>query len=96
MSAAESMLSEIREKIDRLGKQKAKLQEKVSHLSDENARLILEIDSGKKHFEELDKEHKVLKMAKSLTGSEGNNGEAKRKINELVREIDKCIALLNK
>jgi hypothetical protein len=35
-------------------------------------------------------------MAKSLGGDSEKNTEMKLKINELVREIDKCISLLNK
>lgn len=36
----------------------------------------------------------IVKLAKTLETKEGNV-EAKLKINELVREIDKCIGLLN-
>jgi hypothetical protein len=38
---------------------------------------------------------KVLKIAKTLDSGK-DNYQTKLKINELVREIDKCIALLNK
>jgi hypothetical protein len=37
----------------------------------------------------------VLKLAKTISGLEGGNTEVKLKINELVREINKCIALVN-
>jgi hypothetical protein len=43
---------------------------------------------------QLDEKIKILKLAKTLENKEGNV-EAKLKINELVREIDKCIGLLN-
>ena len=43
----------------------------------------------------LEEANKTIKIAKSLTGAEEST-EAKLKINALVREIDKCIALLNK
>lgn len=39
--------------------------------------------------------NKVLKMAQSLNADGSDNAPAKRRIGELVREIDKCIALLN-
>ena len=35
-------------------------------------------------------------IAKALIGSEEDSHEAKQKINRIVREIDKCIALLNR
>jgi predicted nuclease with TOPRIM domain len=43
---------------------------------------------------QLEEKIKILKLAKTLENKEGNV-EAKLKINELVREIDKCIGLLN-
>jgi len=46
--------------------------------------------------EELVKNKEDLKFAKSLLGADEDSHEAKIKINRLVREIDKCIALLNK
>ena len=57
------------------------LKEKVRVLKDEN-RDILE-------------KYNTLKTAKSLVGVIEDNHEAKIKINKMVREIDKCIALLN-
>ena len=44
----------------------------------------------------LENELMQLKIAKALIGSEEDSHEAKQKINRIVREIDKCIALLNK
>ncbi|MGB1042994.1 MAG: hypothetical protein ACPGU6_06340 [Tenacibaculum sp.] len=40
-------------------------------------------------------EYKLLKVAKTIQGSNENTRETKLKINALVREIDKCITLLN-
>lgn len=53
-----------------------------------------EISKQKETIKELEERIKVIKLAKSLELTEGNV-EAKLKINELVREIDKCIGLLN-
>ncbi len=54
------------------------------------------IISKNTEIDELNDKYKVLKMAKSLEGSSNENKDVKLKINEMVREIDKCIALLNK
>ncbi|GGG99646.1 hypothetical protein GCM10011416_17530 [Polaribacter pacificus] len=40
-------------------------------------------------------QYDLLKMAKTINGSEENTRETKLKINALVREIDKCIVQLN-
>ena len=45
-------------------------------------------------IKQLEEKIKILKIAKTTETKEGNV-EAKLKINELVREIDKCIGLLN-
>ena len=37
-----------------------------------------------------------LKLAKNLEAADFNSHDAKLKVNRIVREIDKCIALLNK
>ena len=52
------------------------------------------INEQKKTISQLEEKSKILKLAKTLEIKEGNV-EAKLKINELVREIDKCIGLLN-
>jgi hypothetical protein len=46
--------------------------------------------------EDLDHRYNTLKLAKSLTGDGKDSQDAKLKINRIVREIDKCIALLNR
>jgi len=44
---------------------------------------------------ELRKNYDHLRMAKNLSGSEEEREESKLKINKMVREIDKCLALLD-
>ncbi|MCX6279179.1 MAG: hypothetical protein NT004_13945 [Bacteroidetes bacterium] len=48
----------------------------------------------KENIKQLEEKIKILRLSKTLETKEGNV-EAKLKINELVREIDKCIGLLN-
>ena len=45
---------------------------------------------------ELIKNYERVKMSGALLGGSENAFEAKKKINELVREIDRCVALLNR
>ncbi len=44
----------------------------------------------------LTEENNRVKLAKTLVSTPGDKAEMKFKVNELVREIDKCIALLNR
>ena len=56
-------------------------------------RVILEVTGGLEHVDKI----KMLKLAKNIEGSgEEKNKDLKLMINEMVREIDKCVALINK
>ena len=52
------------------------------------------VNKQKNTIRQLEEKTKTIIIAKTLETKEGNV-EAKLKINELVREIDKCIGLLN-
>jgi len=71
----------------------------------ENEKIVLEnnVLDLKHEIELLQREkselsHKIeqLRLATHLLSGVDENREAKQKINKLVRDIDKCIALLNK
>ncbi len=54
-----------------------------------------ELDIKNKEIEELKKQLHNLDLANAFT-SANDSKEAKQKINAIVREIDNCIALLNR
>ena len=82
------------------------LKDKLTQYSDENTLLNEKIKSLNKEKDELiltnkdlQEQIKMLKLASKLDGNgEGTNKnkDVKLMINEMVREIDKCIGLLNK
>lgn len=74
--------------------QKSKL-EKES-LIHEKLELMEKIEILKREREELDHQYNTLKLAKTFAANSGDSKDAKVKINRIVREIDKCIALLNR
>jgi len=51
-------------------------------------------ENQKQTIKKLEEKLNLLKLAKALENKEGNV-DAKLKISELVREIEKCIGLLN-
>lgn len=83
-------------------KQKAeKLAEKHQLLQEENKNLSIKMEEVKKELEDknqqllaLNDKIKLLKLAKNVDGE--STKEVKLKINEMVREIDKCIAQINR
>lgn len=91
----EDIVHEIRIHVDRLLEERSALKAALVSKDEELQRLREQISNNAQQIASLEEANKTLKIAKSLTGA-GENTDAKLKINELVREIDKCIALLNK
>lgn len=65
-------------------------------LKQENTELEKQLSQLKKENEELQNKQESTAMADAIAGALGNNHNAKIQVNRIVREIDKCIALLNK
>jgi len=55
-----------------------------------------ELERKKIEIQELNKKLQTNDLAQSFLASSDDNKEAKLKINRIVREIDNCIALLNR
>ncbi len=56
-------------------------------------RMLLERDAK---IKELETRYERVKLTGALLGEGENASEAKKKITELVREIDRCVALINR
>lgn len=87
--------TELIEKIDKIIELYNKSQERVQLLEEELTALQNEMQQVKKERNELQNSLKTSKFAIALKSGNGEK-EAVAKINRLVREIDNCIALLNK
>ena len=67
----------------------------VQNLKDENNRILSQIEEKNKVIHDLENKIEVLKTAKTISVSDKDKEEVKKKINKIVREIDKSIGLLN-
>jgi hypothetical protein len=90
------LLGEFKVKLDKLINIHLRMKREKQLLIEEQSQLKEQIRLLTIKNEELVKNKEDLKFAKSLLGADEDSHEAKIKINRLVREIDKCIALLNK
>jgi len=99
------MSDQVPEELILLNKKLEELFERYDELRIENKELKLENEVLKNSLQERDKRIKVLennyekiKISGALIGEGDGSGavEAKHKISELVREIDRCVALLNR
>ena len=89
------IIESLQSKVEKLIIQHNKAKEDVKQLKEENTSLQGKLTYTKVQAKELSEKNKVLKLAKSLSGKEGKSTDIKLKINELIREIDKCIAQVN-
>lgn len=90
------LLREFKERLDQMIGLHQKMKAGHQLLKEENKRLDEQINLLTISNLDVTKKLEDLKFAKSLAGANEDSHEAKIKINRLVREIDKCISLLNK
>lgn len=96
MAAVVDQLNSVLQKTDRLIALCQALQEENELLKSENKQQKQALDVAKNTHLELDEKIRVLKLAKSIEGTSEKTLDIKQKINEFVREIDKCVVLLKK
>ena len=90
-----NLISNIENKLNNLLSSYKKEKLINSNLNKENANLISEIEKRNQEIDVLKDKIKIMSISKSVDASKGDIRETKLKINEYIREIDKCIAQLN-
>ncbi len=91
----ETSLAGIEKKIRELIAENERLRTEVKELNVGREALRQHIKDNNEVINQLKEENKVLKLRNSLT-EKGDTTEIKLKINQLIRTIDKSLALLNK
>ena len=90
----ENIIKELNLKSERLIKLYISSLDKNKNLEAEIQALRNRIEEMKSENNKLNENIKALKVANAISTGDGSS-EAKMRISQLVREIDKCIALLN-
>jgi predicted nuclease with TOPRIM domain len=86
----------LNKKLDELFDKYRALKAENEVLRSGNEALGKQLQNRDARIKELEIKYERVKLAGALLGDEGNGAEAKRKITELVREIDRCVALLKR
>ena len=80
----------------------SRLMEAYTLLSDENTALrerlstqSVELEKAREQYSLLEKSYSDLKLAKIISIDDEEFGNTQKRLSKLVREVDKCIALLN-
>ena len=91
----DAVLNELKFKVERLIKLYISSLQTIEDQKSRIEHLSAEIENLKSEKQNLNEELKTARVANALSGSGDGSYQAKLRINQLVREIDKCIALLN-
>lgn len=97
------MSSDLTAVVESIQKKLTLISEKQQDLKTENNQLLNQIAALElrnlelqKRINEKEENIKTLKLARTMAGDSTDTQGVKRQINELVKEIDKCVALLNR
>jgi len=85
----------IRLKIQSVKSMLQQQKEENDQLKQQNEDLLQTVQQKQSLIDELEQNNQKLSLVKGIM-AEGDNPDAKIQINRIVREIDKCIALLNR
>ncbi len=72
------------------------LREKNREFVAKNKELTHKLTNLEDKIKDKELKYNNLKLAKAIASTDDSNHDAKIKVNRIVREIDKCIALLNR
>jgi chromosome segregation ATPase len=86
----------LNKKLDELFKKYNNQQTECSGLKTANEALKFKLQERDAIIKELEGKYERIKLSGALLGEGEHASEARKKITELVREIDRCVALLNR
>jgi len=95
MNRLSTKLKSLRSQVQQLDSIFDKLKLKNAELERENQELLEKLERKVDRIKALKEERELIINAKSLTEVGLSSSEARYKVNELIRGIDKCIAQLN-
>ena len=97
MSAEQvEILEGIKEKIQSAKKRMREQADENIQLKQKNEDLNQLVQQKQSLIDELEEKNQRLSMVKSIVANDQDSHDARIQINRIVREIDKCIALLNR
>ncbi|MFO7853185.1 MAG: hypothetical protein ACQERS_02570 [Bacteroidota bacterium] len=85
----------LKRKVEELIGRYEETQRGLLSLRSEKEELGEKLRDKEKELQELEEKYNKLQLSGAILGDEENTRLARKRINQLVREIDKCIALLN-
>ncbi len=94
--AQTTLINSLRDKVGQVIADNRRLREKTGKMAAEIERLKAERTQLQQQLSQAEHRVTVLELAGSMGGGAQQNKLAKARVNRLMREVDKCIALINK
>jgi uncharacterized coiled-coil DUF342 family protein len=94
--ACKSIIKHIEVQTERIIAQYENLEEQCHQLQEERDSLRVQVREQEEQLRELKAEVQRLRLAEGLSGNKADKAKSRARINLLLREVDKCIALLTK
>ena len=92
----DKILVELKNNFENIVSKIRSLKEENENLKIENKKISTELENNIINNNKLEEKYNNIKLAKTIMSRSEDTHEAKLKVNRIVREIDKCIALLNR
>ena len=87
-------LQQIEDKLRKLLSRYADVQQQLSSARDEIKLLETQLEEKDQQIKNFQNQENIVKIVDTIAGNTANSTELKLKLNEYIREIDKCIAYL--
>jgi chromosome segregation ATPase len=87
-------LQHIETKLRKLLDRYAEVQQRLSGAQDEIKLLETQLEEKNQQIKNFQNQENIVKIVDTIAGNPANSTELKLKLNEYIREIDKCIAYL--
>ena len=95
MNPSEKTLTDFETRVRQMILQFQELKQENSRLQDLLSEQAHEIDELKAKVAQAENDYNSLKMARMLEISDGNLEEAKERLAKMIRQVNKCIAILS-
>ena len=96
MNDNRAFIDSLGEKIRRVIDDNRRLREEMARLAEERDGLVLRNRETEERARSLERRVKTLETAGAFAGNRADYRAARLRVNRLLREIDSCIALMNK
>ncbi|TPE44093.1 hypothetical protein [Pontibacter mangrovi] len=87
-------LRHIEDKLRKLIQRHAEVQQRLVRAQEQVKQLEGQLDEKDQQIKNFQNQENIVKIVDTIAGNTANSTELKLKLNEYIREIDKCIAYL--